>query len=124
MNNPHGEVLERILRQNNVNITKLAQDIGVSKTTIYNWFEAQYLSAEKWDKIGKAIDYDFSNDIPTISKRYRGNPLELKGKVSEEYAFYEPDRAINVTVPINGDDRILEQTIKKLTKINEALKAV
>ena len=123
MSNHHGEILERILRTKNINITVLAKEIGVSKQTIYNWFDAVSISDDRWDQIGKAINYDFSKDIPALKNPYRGSPVDIARQiVEEEYEVYSMSQKVNISVDLNGDDRLLNHVIQKLTKINEALK--
>jgi hypothetical protein len=125
MTTHHGEILEKILRQKSVNITSLAKDINVSKQSVYNWFDAMYLSDEKWEMIGKAIDYDFSKDIPTLANPFKGSPQDIKRmRLEEEFEHSAMSQKISLNIELNGDDRLLQLTINKLKVLNEALKSI
>ncbi|SHE36885.1 helix-turn-helix transcriptional regulator [Pedobacter caeni] len=58
-----GEIVERIVR-NKIGISELARKLNVSRTSIYNWFEQEYISIYTICKIGNAIGHDFSNEFP------------------------------------------------------------
>jgi|SRR5215217_1660567 len=73
MEKHRGEIVERIVRKNNTSITQLARQLAVSRNKIYEWFEARDLSAEIILKVGRALDYDFSNEFPELIKETSKN---------------------------------------------------
>lgn len=56
-------LIERIVRTK-IGISELSRILHVSRTSIYNWFEQEYLSIEIVCKIGHAIGHDFANEFP------------------------------------------------------------
>ncbi len=58
-----GEIVELAVRRKNVNISDLSRKLRVNRRTLYNWFSQKKLHTDVIVEIGKAIDYDFSNDF-------------------------------------------------------------
>lgn len=56
-------LIERIVRTK-IGISELSRLLHVSRTSIYNWFEQEYLSIDIVCKIGHAIGHDFANEFP------------------------------------------------------------
>jgi transcriptional regulator with XRE-family HTH domain len=63
MKSNKGEVIERIVRSK-IGISELSRILGVSRTTIYNWFEQGHLDLDTICRIGQAINHDFANEFP------------------------------------------------------------
>lgn len=63
-----GQLLERVVRRKELNITELATAIGVQRRTMYNWFSSRVLSPEILHRISKVIVYDFEQpeQLPII----------------------------------------------------------
>lgn len=61
-----GEILKRVLEGQGVTVTWLANKMGKTARSFYNWFENPDLSLDKFLEIGKIIHYDFSSEIPEI----------------------------------------------------------
>jgi plasmid maintenance system antidote protein VapI len=117
----HGEYLSKLLRTRSINITDFAKKMSISRETVYNWFETQYLSEEKWNQIGEVLGDDFINEV--YPKRGKYAVEKEVPKSSEEVTSYLSNR-ISVSIDLNGDESLLESMIKKLRKINEVLKNV
>ena len=64
MNN--GEIVELVIRRNNLSISELSRRLHVSRRSIYNWFTQRNLSYDIIYKIGEALNYDFSSDFPDM----------------------------------------------------------
>lgn len=58
-----GEIIELAVRRQNVNISELSKQLNVNRRTLYNWFRQKKLHTDIILEIGKAINYDFSNDF-------------------------------------------------------------
>lgn len=56
-------IIERIVRTK-IGISELSRLLNVSRTSIYNWFEQEYLPIDTVCKIGYAIGHDFANEFP------------------------------------------------------------
>lgn len=61
-----GEIVELVIRRNNLSISELSRRLHVSRRSIYNWFEQADLSFDVIFKIGEVLDYDFSVDFPEV----------------------------------------------------------
>lgn len=61
-----GEIVELVIRRNNLSISELSRRLHVSRRSVYNWFEQKDLSLDIICKIGDVLDYDFSADFPDL----------------------------------------------------------
>jgi plasmid maintenance system antidote protein VapI len=55
-----GNLLEATVRRNSLNITKLAKVIGVSRRTLYLWFNQQELQPDVLQQISKGLHCNFN----------------------------------------------------------------
>ena len=60
----YGQVVERAVRRKSMGISEIARKLGVSRRTLYNWFDMKELSPDIVSKIGFVIGYDFARDFP------------------------------------------------------------
>lgn len=110
-----GETLEKYIRGNNINITQLAQELGVSKQSLYNWFTFTILPYKRKIDILNALDLD---------EEFFKTPGAHHVKVKEPEAHYgKKDRTL-VQVEIDGSDESLELACQKLKAMNMALKSI
>lgn len=96
-----GEIVERVIRRNNLSISELSRRLRVSRRSIYNWFGQADLSLDVICKIGEILDYDFSADFPDLSIRkknrlFDGNHLESQDETQQYSASYWRDKYINL----------------------------
>lgn len=78
MNN--GEIVEHVIRRNNISISELSRRLRVSRRSIYNWFTQKNLSYDIILQIGEVLDYDFSSDFPDkLNGRGTNSPHIYKG---------------------------------------------
>jgi hypothetical protein len=64
----HGQIIERILRRQDLSICEVARLISVNRRTMYNWFNIQTLKPEIIYQVGHAINHDFSVEFPDFFK--------------------------------------------------------
>lgn len=64
-----GEIVERVVRDSGIPLTKIAKKMGKSRRWIYNVFEMPDLSLDLVLEFGKILHYDFSDEIPQIANR-------------------------------------------------------
>ncbi|QXV67697.1 helix-turn-helix domain-containing protein [Mucilaginibacter sp. 21P] len=62
----YGQIVEKIVRRNSYSITELAALTKVNRRSVYNWFNQKRLSPGIIYKIGIALDYDFSIEMPEL----------------------------------------------------------
>jgi len=58
-----GEIIKAAIRKAGVNQAKLAQVLGMSRSSLYRQYEVPNLSLVFIRQVGEAIGYDFSADI-------------------------------------------------------------
>ncbi|HET9503154.1 MAG TPA: helix-turn-helix domain-containing protein [Hymenobacter sp.] len=58
-----GEIIKAAIRKAGVNQAKLAQTLGVSRSSLYRQYEVPNLSLAFIRQVGEAIAYDFSTEI-------------------------------------------------------------
>jgi AcrR family transcriptional regulator len=61
-----GQIVEKTIRTRGVNLTELAEGLNTSRNSLYNYFRKRDLATHIVSKIGQAIDYDFSADLPEL----------------------------------------------------------
>lgn len=106
-----GRVLEKVIRRSPVGISELGRRLGVSRRTVYNWFESRRVNIEIVRKIGFIIGHDFSVDFPeefAKSNEYAGNDLFPEN----QNAAAKPNDAVYYW---------MDKYIKLLEKFNSAL---
>lgn len=59
-----GQIIEQVVRAENVGVSELSRKLNVSRRTIYNWFNQKTLSLDIICKIGNVIKHDFSKEFP------------------------------------------------------------
>lgn len=63
----HGEILRQAVHQRAVNQKQLAQQLGISRSTLYEKYEADKLDLAFVERVGQFIRYDFSAHIPELA---------------------------------------------------------
>lgn len=61
-----GDLLDRIVKSSAISIKMLTARLGYSRTTYYNHIRNKDLPLEILNKYGRALGYDFSQDIPEM----------------------------------------------------------
>lgn len=118
------EIMKDKIYASGMKLSEIAKKAGISRQHIYNLMDHPNVSLEVVLKIGKAIHYDFSDDIPELKKLKKLNILEdpageyvtreeLKTIVSEEVSdkLSEKDDEIRYLKEII---RLREQKIQEL----------
>jgi len=62
-----GQIVKKAINESGISKRAVAKSVGKDYATLYNWFKDQDLSLDKIIQVGRAIKYDFSNEIPEIS---------------------------------------------------------
>jgi transcriptional regulator with XRE-family HTH domain len=73
-----GELLEKALRRKGLNITKVASALGITRRTLYTWFNKKVIDQQIMEKISQVIEYDAQvNPIEPIIIKQKSNQLPL-----------------------------------------------
>lgn len=94
-----GKILHDAVLKSHYQITKLSIAMDISRSTIYNDFEREFLSNEEMLRYGKAIGHDFSVDIPelvnySLIKESREDYLSQKDYREKYYELLEKHVAL------------------------------
>ncbi len=66
---PHqGEILQEAIKNSGISITRIVEELGITRPTIYRKFKDDTLDANFVKKIGLIIGHDFSQDF-TITEQ-------------------------------------------------------
>jgi AcrR family transcriptional regulator len=69
----YGKIIEKVIRRDSRGISQISRKLNVSRRTLYNWFESEKLDFEIIIKIGLAIGYDFSIEIPDFEEKKKNH---------------------------------------------------
>ncbi|HMR91095.1 MAG TPA: hypothetical protein PKC69_02230 [Chitinophagaceae bacterium] len=75
-----GELLQSVVRKSTISITRLTRRMGISRGTFYNHKDDPNLSYDLLEQYGKALNYDFSGDVPGMHKYMLEEPVEPYGE--------------------------------------------
>lgn len=66
---PHqGEILQNAIKNSGISITRIVEELGITRPTIYRKFKDDTLNADFVNQIGQIIGHDFSQDF-TLSQQ-------------------------------------------------------
>lgn len=77
--------LHKYSAESGISLTKIAQKAGYDQSMLYRHFQKENLSAHIVFKYGKAIDYDFTRELPELEDEFFvGNEKDELKKCQEE----------------------------------------
>ncbi|WP_046244381.1 helix-turn-helix domain-containing protein [Hymenobacter terrenus] len=66
---PHqGEILQEAIKNSGISITRIVEELGVTRPTIYRKFKEETIDYNFVKKIGDIINHDFSNDFTALQQ--------------------------------------------------------
>lgn len=66
---PHqGEILQEAIKRSGISITRIVEELGITRPTIYRKFKEEALDANFVKSVGQLISHDFSQDF-TIAQQ-------------------------------------------------------
>lgn len=118
-----GEIIENAVRKTQISITRVAENTKLSRKQIYNIFANPDVSNEVMLKIGKAINHDFSVELPHLKKLYATYPEYIPKMLrqEEEKIKHLNSKRTTISVEIDGSPESLESAIDKIKKMNEVI---
>ncbi|GAB3878382.1 hypothetical protein GCM10028824_40200 [Hymenobacter segetis] len=61
---PHqGEILQEAIKNSGISITRIVEELGITRPTIYRKFKDETIDYSFVKRIGEIINHDFSNDF-------------------------------------------------------------
>ncbi|GAA4038053.1 hypothetical protein GCM10022409_24240 [Hymenobacter glaciei] len=66
---PHqGEILQEAIKNSGISITRIVDELGITRPTIYRKFKEDTLDYSFVKKVGEIINHDFSNDFTSLQQ--------------------------------------------------------
>ena len=66
---PHqGEILQEAIKNSGISITRIVEELGITRPTIYRKFKEDTLDANFVKNVGQLIGHDFSHDFTIIQQ--------------------------------------------------------
>ncbi|MBD2769174.1 helix-turn-helix domain-containing protein [Hymenobacter sp. BT664] len=66
---PHqGEILQEAIKNSGISITRIVEELGITRPTIYRKFKEETIDYNFVKKIGDIINHDFSNDFTAVQQ--------------------------------------------------------
>ena len=87
-----GEIVELVIRRNNLSISELSRRLHVSRRSVYNWFEQKDLSIDIICKVGDVLDYDFSSDFPDLFTRRKSRIIS---QMDQDFTLEPQQNSVN-----------------------------
>ncbi|MBJ6107534.1 helix-turn-helix domain-containing protein [Hymenobacter sp. BT523] len=69
LNMPHqGEILQEAIKNSGISITRIVEEMGITRPTIYRKFKEETIDYTFVKRIGDIINHDFSNDFTSLQQ--------------------------------------------------------
>jgi plasmid maintenance system antidote protein VapI len=115
---PHqGEILQEAIKRSGISITRIVEELGITRPTIYRKFKEETLDANFVTSIGQIIGHDFSEDF-TIAQQ-----SSLPFVTQTVRASVTPTVTPRVTVAPKVDSDAVSQLLALQTKYISLLEA-
>jgi len=108
-----GTIVEKVVRRSGISIAELARRIHVDRRSIYYWFKQDNLNPDIVYRIGKALNHDFSSEIPGLANDLRTDLFKRDSK-----PFSSSSETNNVHYWKNKYIALLEKYNELLVNIN------
>ena len=66
---PHqGEILQESIKNSGISITRIVEEMGITRPTIYRKFKESIIDYNFVTRVGVIINHDFSNDFTSVQQ--------------------------------------------------------
>lgn len=66
---PHqGEILQEAIKSSGISITRIVEELGITRPTIYRKFKEETIDYTFVKKVGDIINHDFANDFTSVQQ--------------------------------------------------------
>ncbi|WP_125916956.1 helix-turn-helix domain-containing protein [Hymenobacter coccineus] len=115
---PHqGEILQEAIKNSGISITRIVEEMGITRPTIYRKFKEETIDYNFVKRVGDAIGHDFANDF-TVSQQ-SSLPFVTQGHSVTNRPVVTP----RVTLPPSTDNSVSGQLLALQTKYIALLEA-
>ncbi|AYA37991.1 hypothetical protein D3Y59_13645 [Hymenobacter oligotrophus] len=74
-----GEILQEAIKNSGISISKLVQELGITRPTIYRKFKETTLDYSFVQRVGELIQHDFTNEFDTpVQSQLHFTPAPVK----------------------------------------------
>ena len=63
-----GEILQEAIKNSGISITRIVDELGITRPTIYRKFKEETIDYSFVKKVGEIINHDFSNDFTSLQQ--------------------------------------------------------
>lgn len=63
-----GEILQEAIKNSGISITRIVDELGITRPTIYRKFKEETVDYSFVKKVGEIINHDFSNDFTALQQ--------------------------------------------------------
>lgn len=119
---PHqGEILQEAIKHSGISITRIVDELGITRPTIYRKFKEETLDYAFVKRVGDIISHDFSQDF-TVTQQAS---LPFTGNSVTSVVSVTPDRAVTQrnVAPVIGDSDPVKQLLALQQKYIALLEA-
>ena len=115
---PHqGEILQEAIKRSGISITRIVEELGITRPTIYRKFKEETLEANFVKSVGQIIGHDFATDFTIIQQS--SLPFVTQGVRSS----ITPSVTTRVTPALKVDSDTVSQLLALQTKYIALLEA-
>jgi predicted transcriptional regulator len=98
-----GEIVEQVIRNSGLSITRIAKRLDVTRATMYNYFEDANLNLDTVAAIGKILNYDFPEIFSKANLKQIHTVPEKIDTVNEEVPSYNKKKEDYIQLIIRLD---------------------
>lgn len=106
-----GKLLEKKIRQSGMALQDLAKALGITRQTLYKWFDKPDLHQKYFRQVGEIIGYSFAKDLP-----------ELAHEAHNDLAIYNKDVDASCLKILQERDKYLSMYLKIQEDLNKSNK--
>lgn len=115
---PHqGEILQEAIKNSGISITRIVEELGITRPTIYRKFKDETLDVNFVNSVGQIIGHDFSNDFTIVQQ----STLPFATTVTK--ASVSPSQSVRNTSIIGSESDLSKQLFALQTKYIALLEA-
>jgi AcrR family transcriptional regulator len=115
---PHqGEILQEAIKNSGISITRIVEELGITRPTIYRKFKDETIDYSFVTRVGEIINHDFANDFTSVQQ------YVLPIVTSVQKSSVTPGVTQRVTQTLNADSDLPKQLLALQTKYIALLEA-
>lgn len=115
---PHqGEIVQEAIKNSGISITRIVEELGITRPTMYRKFKDDTLDSNFVNAIGRIIGHDFSADFTVVQQ----SALSFTNPVTR--SVVTPTVSPRPVTPVSPDNDLAKQLLALQTKYIALLEA-